>query len=86
MMASVIRSLRPDGSFYVTWAENPDPQTFERIVSPDGIATYSDREPFHYSFAMLAAIVDAIGGEAERLDDRTHPRGESVMVITRKGA
>jgi ABC-type polysaccharide/polyol phosphate transport system ATPase subunit len=87
MMASVIRALAPDGRFYVTWAENPDPLAFDRIVKPDGTATYSDREPFHYSFAMLAAMVEAIGGRAERLDDRTHPRGEAVMVITRrKGA
>ena len=87
MMASVIRALTPDGRFYVTWAENPDSLAFDRIVRPDGTATYSDREPFHYSFAMLSAIVEAIGGHAERLDDSTHPRGEAVMVITRrKGA
>jgi hypothetical protein len=55
----------------------------EPIGWPDGSKTYSDREPFHYSFALLSNIVGALGGRAERIDDRSHPRGESVMVITR---
>ena len=54
------------------------------MVHPDGSTTYSDREPFHYSFAMLAAMVEAVGGRAERLEDRSHPRGETIMLITRR--
>ena len=83
-IANVIRSLTPDGRFYATWPENPDPIGFDRMVHPDGSTTYSDREPFHYSFAMLAAMVEAVGGRAERLDDRSHPRGETIMLITRR--
>jgi ABC-type polysaccharide/polyol phosphate transport system ATPase subunit/SAM-dependent methyltransferase len=83
-IASVVRTLKPDGKFFVTWADNPDPLNFDPIVRADGSRTYSDREPFHYSFDVLASIVDIVGGRAEPLDDRTHPRGESVMVITRR--
>jgi ABC-type polysaccharide/polyol phosphate transport system ATPase subunit len=83
-IASVIRSLAPNGRFYATWPEHPGPDGFEPMVHADGTTTYSDREPFHYSFAMLAAVVEAVGGRAERLDDRSHPRGESIMVITRR--
>ena len=54
------------------------------MVRPDGSTTYSDRDPFHYSFAMLSALAEAVGGRAERLDDGSHPRGEAVMVITRR--
>ena len=82
-IASVIRALAPGGRFYATWPENPDPLAFEPVVHPDGTTTYSDREPFHYSFAMLAAMVEAVGGRAERLEDRSHPRGERIMLITR---
>jgi ABC-type polysaccharide/polyol phosphate transport system ATPase subunit/SAM-dependent methyltransferase len=82
-IASVTRALAPDGRFYATWPENPDPLGFEPIVHADGSTTYSDREPFHYSFAMLAGLVEAVGGRAERLEDRSHPRGESIMRITR---
>jgi ABC-type polysaccharide/polyol phosphate transport system ATPase subunit len=85
-IANVIHSLAPDGHFYATWPENPDPLGFERMVHADGSTTYSDREPFHYSFAMLAAMVEAVGGRAERLEDRSHPRGETIMRITRRMA
>ena len=54
-------------------------------MQADGTKTYSDREPFHYSFAVLSALVEAVGGHAERLDDAhasarrggdgDHPRG-----------
>ena len=84
VMASVLKTMTPDGRFYATWLENPDPRQFGRIVHADGSTTYSDREPFHYSFAMLAAMVEAIGGRAERLEDASHPRGETIMLITRR--
>jgi ABC-type polysaccharide/polyol phosphate transport system ATPase subunit/SAM-dependent methyltransferase len=83
-IGSVVKALASDGRFFVTWPDNPDPLAFEPIVRPDGSTTYSDREPFHYSFDMLAALVDAVGGRAERIDDRTHPRGEAIMLITRR--
>ena len=83
-MASVVRALTPDGRFYVTWADNPSPRDFDPVTQPDGTRTYSDREPFHYSFELLAGIAETVGGRAERLDDTSHPRGEQVMVIRRK--
>jgi ABC-type polysaccharide/polyol phosphate transport system ATPase subunit/SAM-dependent methyltransferase len=82
-IANVVRALKPDGKFFATWADNPEPLNFEPITRPDGSRTYSDREPFHYSFDMLASLADVVGARAERLDDRSHPRGEAVMVLTR---
>ena len=82
-VASVLRKLEPGGRFYVTWFENPDVSDFEPIVHADGATTYPDMEPFHYSFEVLAGVCGAIGAAVERVDDRTHPRGESVMLITR---
>jgi ABC-type polysaccharide/polyol phosphate transport system ATPase subunit/SAM-dependent methyltransferase len=87
-IAGVVRTLAPGGRFFATWPDTADAvagsaASFEPIVRPDGMTTYSDREPFHYSFAMLAALVEVVGGRAERVDDTTHPRGEAVMVITR---
>jgi ABC-type polysaccharide/polyol phosphate transport system ATPase subunit len=83
-IANVVRALRPDGRFFATWADNPDPMNFDPIVGPDGTTTYSDREPFHYSFEMLARLADVVGAHAELLDDQSHPRGEAVMVITKR--
>ena len=84
-MAAVMKRLSPGGRFYATWFDNPNPSAFEPI-DRGGFLTYPDAEPYHYPFEMLAGICDAIGAHAERLDDRaaggSHPRGESLMLIT----
>jgi len=85
-IAAVVRKLAANGRFYATWPDNPDPRHFEAMVHPDGSTTYGDREPFHYSFTVLAALVEAVGGRAEGMSDRSHPGGEAVMVITRRQA
>jgi ABC-type polysaccharide/polyol phosphate transport system ATPase subunit/SAM-dependent methyltransferase len=85
-VAAVVRKLAPGGRFFATWFENPDPSNFEPMVHAGGATTYPDIEPFHYSFEVLASICAAVGATAERVADRTHPRGESVMLITRAHA
>jgi ABC-type polysaccharide/polyol phosphate transport system ATPase subunit/SAM-dependent methyltransferase len=83
-MASVVKKLAPGGRFYVTWADNPDPGSFDPLLQSDGTRTFADREPFHYSFRTLAAVAETLGARAERLPDTSHPRGEAVMVLTRE--
>jgi ABC-type polysaccharide/polyol phosphate transport system ATPase subunit len=83
-IAAVVKKLMPDGRFFATWLDNPDPSSFTPIERGDGSKSYSDRDPFHYSYEILASIVQAVGGRAERVEDSTHPRGEAVMVITRR--
>ena len=81
-IAAVTRRLAPDGRFYVTWFENPDPRSFEPIER-QGFVTFPDAEPYHYPFQILASVCDAIGARAERIKPATaHPRGESLMMIT----
>jgi SAM-dependent methyltransferase len=84
-VAAVIKQLSPGGRFYATWFDNPNPSAFEPI-DRGGFLTYPDAEPYHYPFEILAGICDAIGARAERLDDQaaggSHPRGESLMLIT----
>ncbi len=82
--ASVVKTLAPGGRFYVTWPEPGEVDPFAPRQQPDGSTTYADREPYHYSFEMLARIVDLVGGRAERVESAAHPRAESVMVITRR--
>jgi ABC-type polysaccharide/polyol phosphate transport system ATPase subunit/SAM-dependent methyltransferase len=82
--ASVIRKLSPAGRFYVTWTDVSDEDAFSPKQWADGSTTWPDRDPYHYTFDMLAGIAELTGGRAERLPDDSHPRGERVMVITRR--
>jgi ABC-type polysaccharide/polyol phosphate transport system ATPase subunit/SAM-dependent methyltransferase len=83
-IASVVRKLKPSGRFYATWFENPDPANFDPIVHPNGVTTYPDREPYHYPFELIAQVCRAVGASVDRLDDSTHPRGESILVISQQ--
>lgn len=82
--ASVTRKLSAAGRFYVTWTDVSDADAFSPKQWADGSTTWPDRDPFHYTFGMLAGIAELTGGRAERLPDDSHPRGEQVMVITRR--
>jgi ABC-2 type transport system ATP-binding protein len=81
-IASVVRTLQPNGRFYATWFENPDPANFEPIVQPSGITSFSDSEPYHYPFTLIANICAAVGATVERGPSTGHPGGESLLVIS----
>ena len=52
-------------------------------IEREGLTTFPDAEPYHYPFALIASICDAIGAHAERAHSHSpHPRGESLMMIT----
>jgi ABC-type polysaccharide/polyol phosphate transport system ATPase subunit len=83
-IASVVRKLAPNGRFYATWFENPDPMNFEPIVRSGGITTFPDSEPYHYPFFLIANVCEAIGATLERVPSTGHPAGESLLVISRR--
>jgi ABC-type polysaccharide/polyol phosphate transport system ATPase subunit/SAM-dependent methyltransferase len=77
----VVDALTPDGRFFATFAENPTATNFDPVIQPGGITTHPDREPYHYSFEMLAALAGVVGARVERVNESSHPRGESVVVF-----
>ena len=81
-IASVVRTLKPNGRFYATWFENPDPANFEPIVQPNGITSFSDSEPYHYPFGLIANVCESVGAVVERVPGTGHPAGESLLVIS----
>ena len=83
-IATIVRRLEPAGRFYATWFENPDPANFEPIVHPGGITTFPDSEPYHYPFALIANVCEALGATLERVPCVGHPGGESLLLISRK--
>jgi ABC-type polysaccharide/polyol phosphate transport system ATPase subunit len=83
-IAGIVRRLEQRGRFYATWYENPNPADFDPIVHPGGITTYPDREPYHYPLSLIALVCDSVGGKVERVAAAPHPRGESLLCITRR--
>jgi ABC-type polysaccharide/polyol phosphate transport system ATPase subunit/SAM-dependent methyltransferase len=83
-IAMVVRKLAPGGRFYATYFDHPDPLSAEPYVHASGVTTYADAEPYHVSFELLAGICDAVGARAERVADWDHPRGQRMVLITRK--
>ena len=41
-------------------------------------------QPYHYPFELVRQVCTAVGATVERVADSTNPRGESVLVITRR--
>jgi ABC-type polysaccharide/polyol phosphate transport system ATPase subunit len=83
-IVSIVRRLEPTGRLYATWFENPDLANVEPIVQPGGITTFPDSAPYHYPFALIANVCDAVGARVDRAPAVGHPKGESLLVITRK--
>jgi len=83
-IATIVPMLKPSGRFYATWFENPDAANFEPIERANGIVTYSDCAPYHYSFDLLREACRAVGATVARVSDVAHPRGESAVVISRE--
>jgi ABC-type polysaccharide/polyol phosphate transport system ATPase subunit len=83
-IVGVVRKLKPSGRFYATWFENPELTNFDAISHPAGATTYPDREPYHHPFSLIAAVCEAVDARVERVDVSGNPRGESVLMISRR--
>ena len=82
-IASVVQKLKPSGTFYATWYDNPDLSNFDPIARASGIVTYPDHPPYHYPFSLIEQICDAVGATVHRVEV-AHPRAESVLAISPK--
>lgn len=82
-LVAVVSKLRPGGRFFATWHDNPDLRNTQPIARASGQMTFPDRAPYHYGFELIAALCRSIGATVEPLDDTSHPRGESVLLIRR---
>jgi energy-coupling factor transporter ATP-binding protein EcfA2 len=83
-IAGVLRRLAPSGRFYASWFENPDGTDYQPIMRGGGGFTYPDRQPYHYPFELIVQACAAAGATVERVRHPEHPRGESVILITRR--
>lgn len=85
-IAALLRDIQPAGRVYATWFENPHPEDYGPIAHPHGLTTYPDRPPYHYPFTLIRHVCDSIGVDVARIDGPAHPRGESVLLFTRRAS
>ena len=83
---NIEKVLVPDGQFYSTFFENPQGKVnLEPIMHSrtDGapIATYFDKDPFHYDFEIIEHICEGTSLKVEYIGDWNHPRDQRMLVF-----
>ena len=83
---NIEKVLVQNGRFYATFYENPwDKSNLGSIMHPtvDGsaIATYFDRDPFHYDFENFKQICKGTSLHIEYIGDWNHPRDQKMLVF-----
>jgi SAM-dependent methyltransferase len=81
----VAPAMKPNGLFYATFFERPADHNHGRSYTHDraGVTTHSDRDPFHFSFAEMEALVVGLPWECRLVGDWNHPRGQRMLEFKR---
>lgn len=80
-LAALIPRLAPGGRFFATVYEGALGEDTQTV---GGVTTRSDGEPYHHDVEVLSGIADSLGATVTRVDTPGHPRGESLLLITRR--
>lgn len=85
-LVNVDRVLKPGGVFFATFFENHGgKQNLEPLEQGDGIVSYYDRNPFHYTPDAFAWACGGLTLEAEYIGDWGHPRHQYMMAFRKLG-
>ncbi|MEY4255670.1 MAG: hypothetical protein RLZZ141_897, partial [Pseudomonadota bacterium] len=79
-LAALAGTFKRDGVIYATFFEGEG----EQVERPDGIVTYSTRDPFHFPKAGILAMATC-DWAIEWFGDWGHPRGQIMVRATRIG-
>lgn len=85
-LVNVDRVLVPGGVFFATFFENWNGKRYVGpLVQGDGIISYYDQDPFHYTPDAFEWACEGTGLAAEYVGDWGHPRNQLMMAF-RKAA
>ncbi len=85
-LVNVDRVLLPGGVFFATFFENWNGKRYVGpLVQGDGIVSYYDQDPFHYTPDAFEWACEGTGLTAEYVGDWGHPRNQLMMAF-RKAA
>ena len=84
-LAEMERALEPGGRFFATYFEHPGARlSVEPHEAAEGITTFLDADPFHYDADVFRWAVDGSSLACDVLGDWDHPRGQRMLVFTKR--
>ena len=88
-ITEIERVLKPGGRFYATFFANPGPRLRTDAINVAAnvpLEVYPDRDPFYYDPDLFAWLCAGSELDFEYRGDWGHPRGQHMMVFTKRGA
>ena len=83
-LVNVASILRPGGRFFATYFDAPKWPALDDLNYLDGVVTHSDRDPYHYHLSAFEYLTHRLPLLVERIGDWGHPRGQEMLVFTRR--
>jgi len=81
-LAEVKEVLAPEGRFYATCFQAPQPVHLPTILhQPGGVTTNYDADPFHYAYEELHMLAERAGLEAQWIGEWGHPRSQKMLCF-----
>lgn len=84
-LARIAPVVRPGGVFYATIFLSPPEHDWcePRVQVPELVASYPDRDPYHYRVEDLAHCAAGLPWSWELVGDWGHPRNQLMVTFTR---
>ena len=77
--------LAPGGKFFASiWENEAGKNGLEPVRQRPDIVTYSDRDPFHYDFAVFEWMCSGTGLMPEYLGEWNNPRNQKMLVFAKR--
>jgi ubiquinone/menaquinone biosynthesis C-methylase UbiE len=81
-LVNVDRVLCSGGIFYSTFFENCEgKQNLEPLIQGDGIVSYYDKNPFHYTLDAFVWACEGTMLEVEYIGNWKHPRNQRMLAF-----
>ncbi len=76
-----LKKLRPKfsgGKFYGTFFESSAEEYDTVVVHENGVKTYSNKDPFHYTIGQIEHMAEASGWSVNWIGEFNHPRNQKM--------
>jgi len=71
--------LKPTGSFFATFFVAPESAFLSPMDHSDGITTFYDRDPYHYSIEEIIYMANLADLQVDYIGEWEHPRNQKML-------